>query len=236
MSFGNSNGSSNRRSLGKRDRQIISDVVRYRMTTNEIVRTQYLPDAVPNAVSKITSRLVDGGWLTRHSLYDNRDYFTPGKRLCGQFGLPISRCRPLGTQSLASHLSVSAYCIRANPQYRLLDEANFATTWFWIPEKLRTLPCVVESSSQETALRLVRVDLGGTPAHVAMKCHRDMNVRCNVAGFPKLLAERRLVLVVLTSTESKKELLVSALRKGDWPVNTRLEVFVVPELCYLIST
>jgi hypothetical protein len=133
-------------------------------------------------------------------------------------------------------MSIVAYCTRAVPRYRLLDQADFTSSWSWIPEKLRTLPYVVESNSPETALRLVRIDLGGTPAHVAMKCDRDMHVRCNVPGFRKLLADRRLVLVVLTSTESKKELLVAALKKGDWPVNTRLDVFVVPELCFLIST
>ena len=234
MKSGNSIASSGRQSLGKRDRTILSDVIRYRLTTNEIVQARYLPTAVPNAVSKITSRLASTGWLTRRSLFDNRAYFTPGRQLCMHFGLPVSRSRPLGPQTLATALSIANYCQLSSPSHQLLDEKDYASSWTWIPKKMRTLPGAIDPHSDSVILRLVRVDLGGTPDHVATKCAHDIKIRSNIEGFRNLLKPRCLVVVVLTTTENKRQLIMRAIQKRSWPENTRFEVVVISDLCPLL--
>lgn len=234
MKSGSSRASSGRNSLGKRDRSILSDVIRYRLTTNEIVQSRYLPTAVPNAVSKITSRLANTGWLTRRSLFDNRTYFTPSRQLCMHFGLPISRSRPLGAQTLATALSIANYCQLSSPGHQLLDAKDYASAWTWIPQKLRTLPGAVDSHSDTATLRLVRVDLGGSPDHVASKCAHDIKIRCNLESFRNLLNLRRLVVVVLTTTDNKRLLIMRAIQKRSWPENTRFEVVVISDLFPLL--
>ena len=221
--------------LGKRDRSILADVLLYRLITNEIVGARHLPGLSANAVTKVTARLVRDKWLQSHSLFEKCVYFGPGKSCARQYGLPASRVLPFGTQALASHLSIASYCLEPSKQYQLLSTHQFTNSWSWIPQKLRILPHAVQQSEDKLQLRILRVDLGGTPVHVATKCNQDINLRREVTGYAQLLADRKLVYVVLTSTDSKKQAIMLALQKRRWPVNTRFEVAVIPALCRLLS-
>lgn len=235
MKSGKSPSGGNHRQLGKRDRAILADVIRYRLTTNELVHQRYLPQANINAVTKITSRLTMAGWIQRHTLVGSQLYFVPSRTACRHFALPVSRCRPLGLQSLATSLSIAQYCQTASQGYRLVDSSDLELNWPWIPPKLRTIPYAMLPGGDGGQLRPMRVDLGGTPEHVATKCAHDIKLRQQVGGFRALLGERRLVYVVLTSTKIKKDLIKSALQKRNWPDNMRFEVVVIPDLCWLLS-
>ena len=235
MSSGNPKSVDMRGLLGKRDRQILSDVLLYRLTTNELVGTRQLVGLSANAVTKVTARLVRDKWLRPHSLFEKRVYFVPGKSMVSHYGLPVSRMQPLGTQALASHLSVATYCLDASRQFQLLSPNQFSTDWSWIPNKLRALPHAIIRADDKLQVRTLRVDLGGTPVHVATKCIQDINLRRNIPGYKQLQAERALINVVLTPTESKKQAIVSAIQKCSWPVNTRFDVTVVPVLCRLLT-
>ncbi len=235
MKSGKSSPSGSRQQLGKRDRAILADVLRYKLTTNELIHQLYLPEANINAVTKITSRLTGAGWLQRHTLVGSQLYFVPSRTACRHFALPISRCRPLGLQTLATSLSIAQYCQTLSQGYRLVDSKELELHWPWIPTKLCTLPYAMLPSGQAGQLRPLRVDLGGTPEHVATKCAHDIKQRQQVGGFRALLSERRLVYVVLTSTAAKKDLIKRALQKRDWPDNMRFEVVEIPDLCWLLS-
>ena len=235
MKSGKSPSGGNHRQLGKRDRAILADVLRYRLTTNELIHQRYLPQASINAVTKITSRLTTAGWVQRHTLVGSQLYFVPSRTACRHFALPISRCRPLGLQSLATSLSIAQYCQTESQGYRLVDSGDLELHWPWIPSKLRAIPYAMLPGSDAGQLRPIRVDLGGTPEHVAIKCAHDIKLRQQVGGFRALLNERRLMYVVLTSTNTKKDLIKSALQKRDWPDNMRFEVVEIPDLCWLLS-
>lgn len=235
MKSGKPPSGGSRQQLGKRDRTIVADVVRYKLTTNELIHQRYLPEASINAVTKITSRLTAAGWLQRHTLVGSQLYFVPSRTTCRHFALPISRCRPLGLQTLATSLTIAQYCQTLSQGYRLVDSGDLELYWAWIPPKLRTLPYAMFPGGDTGQLRPIRVDLGGTPDHVATKCAHDIKLRQQVGGFRALLSERRLVYVVLTSTNTKKDLIKSALQKRDWPNNMRFEVVEIPDLCWLLS-
>ncbi len=235
MKSGKSPSRGNHRQLGKRDRAILADVIRYRLTTNELIHQRYLPQASINAVTKITSRLTTAGWVQRHTLVGSQLYFVPSRTACRHFALPISRCRPLGLQSLATSLSIAQYCQTESQGYRLVDSGDLELRWPWIPPKLRTIPYAMLPGSDAGQLRPIRVDLGGTPEHVANKCTHDIKLRQQVGGFRALLNERRLMYVVLTSTKIKKDFIKSALQKRNWPDNMRFEVVEIPDLCWLLS-
>lgn len=239
MKSGSDKSNVSRRALGKRDRQILKDVVRYRVLTNDLVRFRYLPGSSINAATKVTSRLADSGWLQRHDYLDGRLYFVPGPALCQSLGLPKNRVRPLGTQTLVTAMALVHYCVQAAPDLQLQSQEEIAKDWNWIPQKHRSIAHAVGISEDSTKtsssqLRLVRVDLGGTPSHVAQKCQHDMKVRVT-KGYTQLLSESRLLYVVLTATESKKQLIMREIKKRIWPAGTRFEIVIVDELCLLLT-
>ena len=239
MKSGSGRSKSSRRTLGKRDREILKDVVRHRVLTNELVRFRHLPSSNINATTKVTSRLADRGWLQKHDYLNGRLYFVPGLALCQSLGLPKNRIRPLGTQTLVTAMALANYCLRMQLNVQLQSQEELTRDWNWIPQKHRPLAHAVETSGDartgsETQLRLIRVDLGGTPAHVAQKCQYDMKVRV-AKGYTQLMSERRLLYVVLTTTEAKKLLIMHELKKRSWPAGARFAIEIIDELCLLLT-
>lgn len=102
-----------------------------------------LGHAQANAVVKITGRLVRQGWLIAFQLFERQQYFVPGPSSIKLYGLPATRSRPLGPQSLASCYSVMKYCITTEAV--LLAKDELLTSLFpWMDGKLLTNPQVVE--------------------------------------------------------------------------------------------
>lgn len=229
------------RSLGSRDRLILDAVVRYRMLTNESIHQRFFTHTTPNAVVKVTSRLVRSRWLSSHPLYQRRQYFTPGDRLVRQRGLPKSRVQPLGPQTLAAHYAVLRYCgVRAGTKDALVDE--LATTGElrealpWLPESFHSRHHVIHCDSQGLRWRLVRTDLGGRADHVVRKISRDIERLHQQPEFVSLLSAGRFQQVVLTPSAVKKQLLQRSLADRPWPRGLRFQIGVIPELFQLLGT
>lgn len=232
MKSGNSNSSrrSNRAALGRRDRGILSDVIRYRLTTNDFLHSRYFGHIQANAVVKITGRLVRQGWLNAYSLIDRRQYFVPGPKLIKAYGLPASRSRPLGPQSVSSQYAVAKYSFTSGLNLKLLTIEEFQHSFPSLDEFAGNGINILEGHGANATLRLVRVDLGGTPEHVSKKCVLDLAARQKNGAFNELVAAKRFVLVVLTASSIKQELIQQAVAKRRWPRGIRFQVFVVPEL------
>jgi hypothetical protein len=65
--------------LGERDYDILEHILKYRMTTREVLHHLFFADSKPNAVSKVTSRLTLHEYLCRREdLATNFIYFTLG--------------------------------------------------------------------------------------------------------------------------------------------------------------
>ncbi|MDZ4848519.1 MAG: hypothetical protein SGI77_04445 [Pirellulaceae bacterium] len=219
-----------RAELGKRDRSILSDVIRYRLTTNEFLHSRYFEHLQINAVVKITGRLVRQGWLNAYSLIDRRQYFVPGPKLVKGYGLPISRSRPLGPQSLSTQYAVAKYCFYSGLNLKLVTNEEFKVAFPLLDDQVVGGVNVLDGDGANATLRLVRVDLGGTPEHVAKKCSLDLAARQKIGAFNELVGAKRFVSVVLTASSVKQELIQQAVAKRRWPRGIRFQVFVVPEL------
>ena len=224
-----------RTELGKRDRSILADIARFRLTTNEMLHARYFVNSQPNAVVKVTSRLVRQSWLSAFPLLNRQQYFVAGTRLVKLNGLPISRSRPLGPQSLSMAYAVAKYCFATENVASPAEEAEVRTAFPWMPDELLNGIQLLEPSIAGTTLRLVRVDLGGTPEHVTKKCLHDLTVRQTAAEFNQLVAQKRFVQVVLTASATKQELIQKTIAARQWPKGMRFQVFVVPELAQLLA-
>ena len=213
----------------------MADVIRYRLTTNEFIHDRFLSHAQPNAVVKVTGRLVRQGWLQAHPLLDRQQYFVAGSKLVKLHGLPISRTRPLGPQSLASLFAIAKYCLTAGIAAQLATDDELIQTYTWMDKSLLHSPQLIERDGTVVTLRLVRVDLGGTPEHVGKKCVHDLSIRQPYVSFNQMVVAKRFVMVVLTASPAKQELIQKVIAKRQWPKGMRFQVYVVPELAQLHS-
>lgn len=221
--------------LGKRDRLILADAIRYRLMTNDFMRGRYLSQVLPNAVVKITGRLVRQGWLNAFTLIDRQQYFVPGARLTKLYGLPASRSRPLGPQSLATSYAIAKYCFTAGFSVQPANDDELISAFPWMESSMLSGNQAIEDSPPAPTLRLLRIDLGGTPEHIAKKCTSDLASRQTNSSFNELVAQKRFVLVAIAARPTKQELIQKAIAKRQWPKGMRFQVFVVPELAQFLS-
>lgn len=221
--------------LGSRDRQIVNEVIRTRVLTNEAVHAMHFPEASLNATSKVTARLKKQGWLKSFAFVNRSQYFVAGVRTIRLFGLPASRIRPLGPQALAMQLALLDFVARSTPQLRVLTEHEVESLIASPAAYHRGIPHVIEPGQVSGIVRIVRVDLGGSPAHVVSKLQVDIRSRVSNSQYANLVSAKKLVLATLTATDTKKSLIEDVIRKKSWPDGLRFTVFVTPVLCQLLG-
>ena len=224
-----------RAQLGARDRRIIDEVLRLRVLSNEAVHALFLPKSSLNATTKVTARLVKQGWLNAYEFIDRCQYFVAGPKTVQSFGVPTSRVRPLGPQALATHLAMLDFVSRSIPRLQVMTDREIALLVASEAESNRGIPHAVELADSTKMLRLVRVDLGGTPAHLVSKLNADIRSRVSNSQYANLIAAKKLVLVTLAPTETKKSLIETTIRRKSWPNGLRFSVFVTPVLCQLLG-
>ncbi len=221
--------------LGDRDRLILDDIELSKMTTNEFVLRQFMPNAKPNAVVKVTGRLIQQGWINAFPLFDRQKYFVLGSSTIKLRGLSTSKSRPLGPQTLASAYAIKKYFARTDPSLRLATDVQLQERFMWMDKPQLNTPQAIESNGSEDVLRIVRVDLGGPPKYIAKKCIRDLSSRQTKPEFNQLVSSSRVVLVVITSSEQKQDHIKTAIAKTKWPNVLRFQVYVVPELFHFLA-
>lgn len=226
---------SSRKTLGSRDRRILDDAIRFRLLTNEAIHRLHLPSVQPNAITKVTARLVKQEWLVAHQFAAKTQYFVPGTKAIRSFGLPASRSRVLGPQALATYLAIIEYAMSASDHLRILTDSELSHLLNDESKGYRSLMHAVEQVPVDGLIRVIRVDLGGSPSHIAQKLNSDIQKRISHLWYASLLAHRKLIFVVLTPSPSKKTAIETAIRKRVWPNGIRFSVHVTPILCTLVG-
>jgi hypothetical protein len=221
--------------LGARDRRIMDDVIRFRLMTNEAIQRLHLSNAKTNATTKVTSRLVKQGWLVGYQYAAMSQYFVPGTKAIRTFGLPASRSRVLGPQALATYLAIIEYVLFAPDRLRIMTDAELITLLADNSKEYRTLSHAVEQVPVDGSIKIIRVDLGGAPSHIAKKLNADVQKRIAHLTYASLIANRKLVFVVLTPSPTKKIGIETAIRKRVWPNGIRFSVNVTPILYTLLG-
>jgi len=211
-----------------RDQQIIQLVDRYRIATNAVIRSMVFEQQSLNAVTKVTARMCRQGWLQRYPLIPPEHYFTLGPLAVRQFGHSARRTEPLGPQALPIDYAVLLYAIHGDRTRLLRTELNEIAPW--LPDELCHAPFCRTSGG---GLELVRVDLGGSPYHVARKAARDCSRRIDIPEFRNLIDEKRVQLVVLTTTTAKARLIRQAMEGLSWESNLRLHIATISRLTFL---
>jgi hypothetical protein len=112
-----------RSALTERERQVILHVLRYWLTTINIVHQWLWPDLLHDAVRKAISRLTERGWLARHVLDGQESYFVLSHKALAALGIRRST-GPLGHQALLDHYAVLLACARRQSDVFTEDEVR----------------------------------------------------------------------------------------------------------------
>lgn len=216
--------------IRKRDKAILDHILRYRLTTNAVLHRTLFPEQSMNAVTKVTARLCQRGLLRRYPLVPPETYFTAGPEAVRQFGVPSRRTEPLGPQALPIDYAVLIYATHGKHSCRRMTSDELAAYMSWLPDELTRTPYCVGDGGR---LDLIRVDLGGSPQHVARKAAADVSARLSIPELAELAATDMFQLVILTTTDDKARLISSAFESLGWSDTVRIHLAAVSRLSFL---
>lgn len=217
--------------LSERKRQIVEQVGRDRLSTNEIIRQRFFTDCHSTTVTRATAELCSLDWLNSYPLLYPNLYFRPGKRAVSALGMLSSATLSLGTQALPTEYAILLYTANNYPHVQRLsiDELRTLHSWFQ-PEWFNATHALRTGTTTE----LLRVDLGGPADHIARKCLSEIHARYVVDQFRQLLANQEFQLVVITGATGKAAQINSALAAHTWPQGMRFRIAVFTELLSLL--
>lgn len=226
---------SQRPRLMDRDYEIFEHVMRYRMTTREVLHRRFFADSEVNAVTKVTSRLTDHGFLNRYELFPNRSYFTLAPKSASFLGISPRKTRDLGPMAKAVEFGVLSFCCLTDQFRERLTVSELAQRH---PDLLLSgvdnSHYYLDRDGDITRLAYMRVDLGGSIDHILRKCRSDLAARMSHPAFSALIHNDRFAIALVTAREVKAHRLRDATTSlNDWPVKFRIET--VPELVELVT-
>lgn len=220
--------------LQDRDCEILEHLMTYRVTTRDVLHRQFFADSDLNAVSKVTTRLVDSEHLARHEFLANAVYFTFGRLGAKRFHVPARCTLPLGPQSLYTQFGILGYCFGEKPHRTRLRVATIQEKH---PELLMkdvtASQYVVDASTTPSLLSFIRVDGGGTNDHVLRKIDADIKCRLEIPLCASLIQAGRFQIACVTFTEEKKKDLERKIPGQKFPCAVTVEV--VPILRDLLA-
>jgi len=217
--------------LTPRDRAILAQVARHRLTTVAVLRRTLFPALSQTAVTKIVGRLCRHRYLCKYTLHHPLRYYVLGETGGKLLGLGAHRSAALGPQALPLEYAALLYAMLGKQPRTRLSRGELQTRFPWFPEPwAEACHCLDESTN---ILELLRVDYGASADHVARKCGQDIHRRSHSHDFLKLLTAGRFRLVLITATPEKGAALRQALDRHDWPRGMLLHLSVIPELLML---
>ncbi len=233
--------------LNDRDYDIFEHILRYRLTTREVLHKLFFNDSEENAVTKVTSRLTEHGFLNRHDLYPPRTYFVLGPKAGRIMGVSPKKTRELGPQALIREYAMLIYCCMvpdAVPPHPLTPQTDTPapsditkqrrgrltvaelSTGFpsLLQRKLDSSHYYVDRVGDTTRLNYLRVDYGGPPEHLVRKARQDIQARLPHPAFRQLMDSGRFLLTILTGRKEKQAAIEQSLKDHEWPVEIRVDV------------
>lgn len=192
--------------LQDRDHEILSFIARYRMATREILHRRFFDDSELNAVTKVTTKLIDAGYLLSYPLYGNSKYFVLGPVGAKARGLPKRVSKPIGPQSLITQYGILEYCQAQNTHRERLTVSEIQKLYRGLLQRgIESVNYVTDGTGDVGKLQSVRVDGGGPVDHTVRKLRLDMATRSTNSVCVTLNSVSRFEVVCITYSVSLAE-------------------------------
>ena len=222
--------------LQDRDFEILEHVMRYRITTPEVLHQLFFADCDRNAVTKVTSRLCTQQFLASYPLYGSNVYFALGKNGARVVGLQARHVKPLGPQALYREYGTLAYCC-LNGTLREKLRVRDITKHFpaLAARRIDSSHYYLDREGEATRLAYIWVEGGGAVDHIVRTVRDDIiEERRRIPALNQEIDAAKFVVAVVTMTPDKREAIIAALRALVTPVFFRVEV--VSELIHLLPS
>lgn len=220
--------------LVDRDYDILDHLTRYRLTTRDVLHQLFFDDSEINAVTKVTTRLTEHGFLKKYEWATGRNYFVIGQEAARIMGVSPRKCKPIGPQAFPMELATLMFCCLQEPRRERLKVAELNRQFpDLLARKLDNSHYYLDHCPDgPVRLAYIRVDQGGTRDHIARKCEKDIRDRQYIPSFRELVETDRFMIAVITATQEKAQLIRQTLAKRSWPIRFRVEV--VKELALVL--
>lgn len=188
--------------LNDRDLRILEHTIRYRLTIPEFLHRLFFAETQLNAVTKVTSRLTDSGWLARHELPRGRSYFVPGGRAAEAYHLSTGRPRAFSEQTLPTAYGLLADCVHSGNVR--LTENDFRTMLPHLALRgLLHLPHVIDKTQGKNRLALVVVDRDNPVERLMIKAARGIKKHVQHRAYEELILRDEFSVRIVTATPEK---------------------------------
>ena len=184
-----------------RDNQVICDVFRHSITTQEAAHRRRFTGLKFDASRKVLRRLTDQHFLVQYPLWENKSYWRLGPRAIRRWHFPRKRQDPLGPQRLPYEIGCLALtCLSATHRTRLLPHKLFQLLP-WFPENLRQWAYLWENNR----LGMIRVEPRCRPDRLVGKlCEHVYRYGALAPEFSELVDDRRFFLAVVCASEEQE--------------------------------
>ncbi|MBA3312933.1 MAG: hypothetical protein H0T47_06530 [Planctomycetaceae bacterium] len=198
--------------LSDRDQQIVEHVVRFRLTTDDVLLRRFLPGvAGVNAVQKVTGRLAAGAWLRRQPLGNQKYYYVVGRTAAEAFRSPRRRADRFSEQTLPVAMAVLYHCAERNVWPYTEREFSLKYPDLYYAGHHRTT-YFYDSSTDRPRIGCFLVDRGNTPLRLRTKLTRLIEQRYPIPKFRDLILNRRFAVRILTAFPAAREALAADLQ------------------------
>lgn len=149
--------------LSDRDHDILQHLMRYRLTTREVLHKLFFADSDLNAVTKVTSRMTTHGYLSRYEFIQPRTYHVLGPEAARLLGISQNKTKDLGPQALYTEYGTLAYCCLGQTlRERMLVREVRERYAPLLHRKIDSSHYYLDNDGQTTRLAYIRVDHGGS--------------------------------------------------------------------------
>lgn len=215
--------------LQDRDFEILEHVYLYRLTTREVLHKLFFELSETNAVTKVTSRLCNEGFLVRYPLVGPSSYFILGKRAAKMFGMSLKLVKPMGPQSLYMQYATLGYCCMNSSTRRRLSVSELKSAHPGLLfKKMDASPYVVDSTEAPAKIVFLSIDGGATADHVVRKTRAAVAERAEKPLFAALMDKARFAVACVTYHDDKRTVLAEKFSLDRLPCNVSVET--VPQL------
>ena len=198
-------------------RRVLSVIDEFVHLTNEFVHDLALPKHTHNWACKQTAALRKEGLLECGRLADGRAWLRATPTAQRLLGVPIRRHRDKGEARRLGDLAIVEHCLNNSPRLRRIrvkQQLDYLTD---VPEESLKRPICLAPDTGVLDLVFVRCDV--EVAAITRDCWKYVKWLTAHPSAQKLLAAKKLRLVVITATRSYAAEIQAALDRGPaWPL------------------
>jgi hypothetical protein len=172
--------------LNAQEDAIVQDVVRYRLSTSELIALRGTGgvQSIEEGMARL-DLLAQEGWLRRGVFVPggNEPYYFPGPRLAEAYGLNEQATRELSFEHRLARFAIARFCAEPGQLRELMTDEEFGSRFPMLFQPGQPRKYYLERVGDQTRLAFIKVDLGGSSQwdRAVDACNRFLSKRSELS-------------------------------------------------------